>query len=75
MRARRLAVPLLAAAAIAMFVTAGDAGAGPLPPKRGQALIRWLEARNYQGEGWIAEPTIRPAAGRVPAVGGMSENG
>lgn len=37
-----------------------------LPPRRSHALIRWLEARRYQAEGWVGEPAVHPS---VPAHG------
>jgi hypothetical protein len=67
MHRRSLTGLILAAVALAVLAAAADASAaGRLPPKRGRALIRWLEARNYQVEGWVAEPAVRPS---VPAHG------
>jgi hypothetical protein len=64
---RALSILALTAIGFGVFAATEDATAGrKLPPKRSQPLIRWLEARHYQAEGWIAEPTIRPS---VPAHG------
>jgi hypothetical protein len=62
MRRIPLAGLAVAVATLVLLVGAEFAEAGRrLPPKRGQALIRWLEARNYQAEGWVAEPTVHPS--------------